>query len=242
MMTTMTAEKPAATATPEVMGENELSELMMSRAQMYGMLARLYRVEVDKPVLRELQGMRFPAATGNAKADEGYHLLFDYLKGAWEDSITELAIDYARSFLGNSVDAFGAAYPYESVYTSEKRLMMQAARDEVLAIYRSCGFTKREDWTEGEDHLALELEFMRALNDRAIEALQQGREEELLHLLATQRNFMEAHIVSWVPMMTADLKRFAQTKFYCGLAFITEGFLCTDYELLQDLLSEDDPE
>ena len=28
---------------------------------------------------------------------------------------------------------------FESVYTSEKRLLMQEARDEVLAIYRSAG-------------------------------------------------------------------------------------------------------
>lgn len=222
--------------------DQELLMLLEQRSNSLAFLSRLYLKEVDENLLHELHDMMYPAETGDEGLDKGYQLFATYLSNLWTESLTELAIDYARSFLGNSVDAFGAAYPYESVYTSEKRLMMQAARDEVLAIYRSCGFTKREDWTEGEDHLALELEFMRALNDRAIEALQQGREEELLHLLATQRNFMEAHIVSWVPMMTADLKRFAQTKFYCGLAFITEGFLCTDYELLQDLLSEDDPE
>ena len=38
--------------------------------------------------------MRFPQATGNAAADEGYHQLYDYLKRAWDDSVTELAVDY----------------------------------------------------------------------------------------------------------------------------------------------------
>ena len=118
------------------MEEVNLVDLMNRRAQTYGMLARLFREEVDLETLRELQGMRFPAATGSPKVDEGYHQLFDYLKGAWEDSVTELAVDYVRAFIGHGIDAYSAAYPFESVYTSPKRLMMQEARDEVLAVYR----------------------------------------------------------------------------------------------------------
>ena len=44
----------------------DLVELMNTRARSYGMLARLFREEVDLATLRELQGMRFPQATGNA--------------------------------------------------------------------------------------------------------------------------------------------------------------------------------
>ncbi len=76
------------TAPPEAVEEVDLVELMNKRAQGYGMLARLFREEVDMATLRELQGMRFPQATGNATVDEGYHQLFDYLKRAWDDSVT----------------------------------------------------------------------------------------------------------------------------------------------------------
>lgn len=81
-----------------------LVELMNARARSYGMLARLFREEVDLPTLRELQKMRFPQATGNAAADEGYHQLYDYLKRAWDDSVTELAIDYVSTFIGHGVN------------------------------------------------------------------------------------------------------------------------------------------
>ena len=47
-------------AAPE---EVNLVELMNARARSYGMLARLFREEVDLPTLRELQQMRFPQAT-----------------------------------------------------------------------------------------------------------------------------------------------------------------------------------
>ena len=135
-----------------------LVELMNARARSYGMLARLFREEIDLATLRELQKMRFPQATGNAAADEGYHQLYDYLKRAWDDSVTELAIDYVSAFIGHGVNGHSAAYPYESVHTSEKRLMMQQARSEVLAVYRANNLKKDEHWRECEDHIAVELE------------------------------------------------------------------------------------
>ena len=46
--------------------------------------------------------------------------------------------------------------------------------------------------------------------------------------------------MTWVPMMTADLRRFTQTRMYEGLAYLTDGFLRTDYAMLQDILSEEE--
>lgn len=103
----MTAEELLeVTETAEAADEVDLVELMNARAQGYGMLARLLRVEIDVDTLKELQGMRFPTATGNAKADEGYRQMFEYLRRAWDDSITELAIDFVRTFIGHGVNGY----------------------------------------------------------------------------------------------------------------------------------------
>ena len=123
----------------------DLAALMDGRARTYGLMARLFLKEVDKAALTELQGMRFPAATGNAKVDEGYHMLYNYLRTSWDDSITDLAIDYVRTFIGHGVNGFSAAYPFESVYTSERRLMMQEARAEVLQTLRENNLVIVED-------------------------------------------------------------------------------------------------
>lgn len=218
----------------------DLIKLIEQRAATYGMLSRLYRVEIDQPFLDELRSMRFPANTGNADVDEGYRRLAKYLSNVWENSVTDLAVDYVRAFIGHGVDAFSAAYPFESVYTSEKRLLMQDARDEVLAIYRSAGLEKQESWKEGEDHVALELEFIQILCNRTVDALKKGDEDEAYALLVTQKNFLEDHLLAWAPMMTADLKKFAQTDLYQGLAYLTDGFLETDLEFLEDVLSEEE--
>lgn len=211
----------AAAATPaaeEATDLAALAELTAQRSAVYRLLARLYRVEVDEEFLTELKAMRFPAATGNTAVDAGYRAIATYLSGADAHTITDLAVDYVRAFIGHGVDAYSAAYPFESVHTSPKRLMMQEARDEVLAVYRSEGLDKLPSWKESEDHIALELEFMAVLGDRIVAAAEASDEAEVERLLSTQRNFLEDHLASWAPLMTADLRRFAQCGLYQGLA------------------------
>lgn len=219
-------------AAPE---EVNLVELMNARARSYGMLARLFREEVDLPTLRELQQMRFPQVTGNAAADEGYHQLYDYLKRAWDDSVTELAIDYVSTFIGHGVNGYSAAYPYESVYTSERRLLMQEARAEVLATLRE-NELKRGNWNEAEDHIALELEFMQRMALRAADALSDDAEDEAIAYLRTSYDFLENHLLNWVPMLVADMRMYARTLFYQGLAQLTLGSLREDEAVLRELL------
>ena len=170
--TTAAAATPAAEEATDLAA---LAELTAQRSAVYRLLARLYRVEVDEEFLTELKAMRFPAATGNTAVDAGYRAIATYLSGADAHAITDLAVDYVRAFIGHGIDAYSAAYPFESVYTSPKRLMMQEARDEVLAVYRSEGLDKLPSWKESEDHIALELEFMAVLGDRIVTAAEAGR-------------------------------------------------------------------
>ena len=67
---------PTVATTPELA---ELATAMDGRADTYGLLARLFRVEVDGPLLTQLRGMTFPENTGNAHVDAGYELMHRYL-------------------------------------------------------------------------------------------------------------------------------------------------------------------
>ena len=58
--------------------------------------------------------------------------------------------------------------------------------------------------------------------------------------LATQGGFLADHLCNWVPLMTADVRRFARTAFYKGLASLTEGYLEMEQELLGELLGTAD--
>ena len=219
---------------------SELIELTRGRAATYSFLSSLFRLEVDEDMLATLKAMPFPAHTGNADADEGNRLICAYLSTCDSRVLTELAVDYVRTFIGAGNDGYSAAYPFESVYTSPKRLMMQDARDEVLAVYRAFGLDKRESWKEGEDHISCEFEFMQVLCERIAAALEEGDEAEAVRLLTAQRNFLEDHLCAWFPMMYLDMQRFPRTDFYRGLGKLTNGFLANERQLLDELLEGDD--
>ena len=213
----------------------DLGKLMDERASTYGLLSRLFRTEVDREALKELQGMRFPVATGNSLIDKGFRQMYDYLKTSWDDSVTELAIDYVRCFIGHGVNGYSAAYPFESVYTSERRLLMQEARAEVLQILRDNN-RKRGSWNEGEDHIALEFEFMQRLSDRTARCLRENDEDRAIENLKTQAEFLDDHILNWLPMLVSDMGQFAQTSFYLGLGDLALGYSQEDAALLGELL------
>lgn len=215
--------------------EVSLIDLMQARASTYGMLARLYRVEVDEKTLEELQGMRFPTATGNDRVDNGYRLLYNYLRTAWDDSLLELSIDYVKTFIGHGVNGYSAAYPYESVYTSERRLMMQEARAEVLQIYRE-NHMKRQGWNDCEDHIAIELEFMQRMCIRTAQDLEEGNEDDAVAKLIVQRDFVRDHLLNWMPMLISDIEKFAATEFYQGVGELSMGYVEEDMALLTELL------
>ena len=55
------ATAPATETLADEATMQELVKLNEQRAATYGLLSRLYRVEVDQPLLDELRSMRFPA-------------------------------------------------------------------------------------------------------------------------------------------------------------------------------------
>ena len=222
--------------TEEVAEGRELVDFMTRRARTYGLLARIFRVEVDGKFLEELRHLRFPTSTGNEHVDYGYRTMYNYLKGTWEDTLLDLARDYARTFIGHGNNGRSAAYPFESVHTSEKRLLMQDARDEVLAIYRANLLKKGEEWNDCEDHIALELELMQVMSERTAKALKEGKEDEAVEMLKTQRAFVGQHLANWVPMFVSDIKYFSQTDLYIGAGELLLGFVQTEVEALDDLL------
>ena len=230
-ITTMPAEQPE-----EVVEGGELVDFMTRRARTYGLLARIFRVEVDGKFLEELRHLKFPTSTGNEHVDYGYRTMYNYLKGTWEDTLLDLARDYARTFIGHGNNGRSAAYPFESVHTSEKRLLMQDARDEVLAIYRANLLKKGQEWNDCEDHIALELEFMQVMCNRTADALKAGKEDEAVEMLKTQRAFVGQHLANWVPMFVSDIKHFAQTDLYIGAGELLLGFVQEEVESLDDLL------
>ena len=224
--------------TEEVVEGCELVDFMTRRARTYGLLARIFRVEVDGKFLEELRHLKFPTSTGNEHVDYGYRTMYNYLKGTWEDTLLDLARDYARTFIGHGNNGRSAAYPFESVHTSEKRLLMQDARDAVLAAYRSEMITLVNEHNEPEDHMGFELAFSAVLLRRAVEALAAGNTARAIELVEKERAFVRDHLGVWAPEFASDVKRIAQTGFYRALADILLGYLEVDTATMEAVAAE----
>ena len=214
---------------------SELTILCEQRAATYGLLGRLYRSEVDEELLASLRKVSFPLGSGSESIDEGYRRIATYLSRNRDGAMLDLAIDYVRTFLGHSNSGVSAAYPYESVYTSEKRLLMQEARDEVMALYGLAGMAI-ENWVDPEDHIALELEYMQHMATRTCGALAAEDDDAALEHMGAQKTFLCEHLAAWAPMFIKDMKTFAKTDFYQGLAYLSEGFLRMDREFLKTVV------
>lgn len=219
--------------------EMTVRSVLEGRQNTYQMLSRLYEEEVDEAYLAQLKKMRCPINTGNTDVDEGYKLFHSYLSHLWERSIEDLKRDYLVTFIGANTTGHSAAYPQESVHTSSSRLLMQDARDEVRAIYRAAGLEIPDSWRQSEDHIAVELEFMVIMGQRAIDALDAGDKAKASKCLMTSYHFLEDHLANWIPLFVDSIFKFAQTDFYRALGYLTRGFIAEDKAFLEEVLEEE---
>jgi putative dimethyl sulfoxide reductase chaperone len=217
---------------------SEITALVSSRGDMYRLLARLYQVEVDAALLAGMSQTDWAVESDEPGIREGYRLLGAYLSQLGPDTVTDLAVDYARLFLGAGLAETGAAFPYESVYTHPDRLIMQDARDQVVQLYRAEGLDKIAEWNVPEDHIALEFEFMAHLCQKACQALATGDRPGASAYLEKQKSFLDQHLCKWIPGLCADIRRNAATDFYRGVALATEGYLHVDQALVDKLVAE----
>ncbi len=214
----------------------ELTELLTKREGMYSFLAHLYKTEVDANVLDYLKSYEFPAQ-GNTEMVAGYQLMQSYVNTPHEDPLTDLAVDYAKVFLGAGlVDINLAAYPYESVYTNSKKMVMQEARDEMLANLRAHQLELQHVYNELEDHLFVQLEFMAVMCERTLAAIGDENHARAMECLTDQQNFVDNHLLNWVPQFCQDVERHAVTDFYKGLAKVTCQYLLIDRDVIEEML------
>ena len=116
--------------------------------------------------------------------------------------------------------------------------MMQHSRDEVLQTYWSFGVDKKKDFTEPEDHIAVELSFLMYLCAKATEALNNEDTKEARRYVQGQKDFLEQHLVKWVPKLVKDILNAAQTPFYKAIAVLTKEYLEIDLSATDDLLNQ----
>lgn len=219
-----------------------LADLMASRANVYRLLSRCYRSEVDAALARELSD-EFAFESDEPALMAALDAMRAALADADEAALEQLAVTFDRVFFGMGPLTARHAFPYESVYTSDRGIMMQDAYAQVVRAYREQHLAKDTSFTEPEDHLAVELSFMATLADRAasfLAAADAAGDEAADQTVRQSLAFAQAHLLDWVERFCHDLDVAASTDgadgFYPSLARLTAAFVREDAALLEDML------
>ena len=101
----------------------------------------------------------------------------------------------------------------------------------MLLQYRREGLDRATRFHEPEEHIALEFEFMAYLCQQAALAFEnQGGAAANCHF-EKQKNFVERHLLRWVPEFCQDVTRLGRMEFYKAAAKITADFLLMEGEV-----------
>lgn len=223
-----------------MMSQQELLEFFTESAETYRFLSSVLFKELNEDAIEELAQADYPDATGNKHLDRGYHLIRRYFAFSATDRRSQLACEYARIFLAAGVYTKDrrTAIPYESVFTSVEHLMMQESRDDVVARFREDGFIVDPSLHEPEDHLAFEFEYLTNMNERACTCAQEKDKAGLQRNLVRQIEFIDLHLLNWIPELANIAQDYATLTFYPGVLAVAQGVLEECRAVLSDALAQ----
>ncbi len=218
------------------------------RATFYLLLSRTFSQELDK---ESLMGLNTVSAALIEASDLleisrqpdfqiGKELLGTFFarvrKEGDEEVVKELARCYASLFLGVGPKTVS---PCESIYRGGSALLFQSSHFEVQQAYREIGMAKNESFREPDDHIAVELSYMARLCELTQEAVD-GDPERSVHYLRLQRDFLEKHLLPWIPEFSKDLLDATPSQFYGAMAHLLNGYIHVDNGLVDSMIQEFD--
>ncbi len=205
-----------------------------AREGFYRFLASLFLYEPTDEQIQTMARTPLPA-DAEGEIGRGYGLINEYLRHRDLGTRQEIAVDYARTFLGAGHYETITAPPYESVFTSEDHLLMQDARDGALAYYRAENLDLPADNTTPEDHVGFELQFMATMIERMAAAADAGDDARVRELVERQRGFFTEHLANWLPMFARAIDANCKTDFYHGVACLTRGLVAEERATVDEL-------
>jgi TorA maturation chaperone TorD len=210
--------------------QEDLESILAARRYLYSLFQSLLG---NEPSSEQFQAISFPLvreafAILALEDTDGFLCVLEQMS---VDN-AELKGEYTRLFIGpNKLPA----PPWESVYTTGERVIFQRSTLEIRNFYRSQGLIPRMYPKVADDHIALELDFLRLLAERALTAFQTNERESYQEALAASLDFLEEHLLKWVERFADDLMESKKGAFYPLAAQALVSFATGDAAVLCDL-------
>ncbi|WGT66387.1 TorD/DmsD family molecular chaperone [Variovorax paradoxus] len=179
----------------------------IARAEVYGLLARLWYAAPDAELLGAFSVAPTEAPAAGAFLEEPWRQLVGTARG------TDAAAVHAE------YDALFGGMGKPEVYLFGSHYLSGFLNDKPLAQLRTdlarLGLARDEAVSESEDHVACLFEVMRYLI---------AGDDAAVSNLAQQQAFFAAHLQSWLPTLCDVVAQHPKAHFYASLASFTRAF------------------
>jgi len=195
-----------ASISPSDIGSASLDE-EIARAEIYGVLARLYFAPPEAEFAAKLRAAATDAPTAGAFLETPWRDLVEAARAADDQALRD---EYDALFGGlGKPEVYLYGSHYQDGFLNEKSLVK--LRDDLAEI----GLAKDPSVGETEDHIAYLCEVMRYLIAG----------DDAAHCnLSTQQRFFARHLQPWVHAMCDAIAGHPRARFYAALAEFTRAF------------------
>ena len=214
--------------------------ILVDRLFLYSLLHKVFGREPDRELLAVLTSDETAQAfallsseDGDIMARAGGFLAQIREKLVEEDYPDRLRAEYIRLFVG---PAKLPAPPWESIYVGKESMLFQESTMEVRRFYKSYGMKTAGQHNIADDSLALELDFMAHLAQRAQKAFEEGNREETMKNLEGSAVFLKEHLLVWVPRFLKKMAKAPSDLLYPRMCLILDDFLKKDSSAVAELL------
>jgi TorA maturation chaperone TorD len=193
-----------------------------NREFLYALFSRIFMKEADSNLLELIK---------SEGVKEFFPNLFEwekYKKLSTDKLIeSELNIDFTDISLLHLI-------PYETFYTRDDGMIESGGENRALQFYDRFDFIVEKDKARvlSPDHIGVELEFMYKLVEGERKALEDQDKQSANEFRDIEIEFLNSHILKWVPIYLINVINEASTPFYHDGARSALEFILGDNEYL----------
>ncbi len=199
-----------------------------------------YLKRPDKEFFNKITSDEFKLALKEVSSDKKFEESLRYFdkfykeveKSKDEGIINNLQVDWTKLIRGIK-KGYSLPPPYESVWRGEDAIM-ESFTQEVIKFYVNSG-TGIDLNGEIPDHIGIELKFLSILAYLEKEGWESEDEEKVKISVKLQKEFLEKHILTWVPFFCERMFEKAETAFYKAVSLFTKNFLSDVKERTEEL-------
>ena len=217
---------------------NDMTEMATARANVYGLLADVFREEPSLSLLSKLREPEFSGALHALSIS-----LDEVFSNTSLDQLSEdLALEYTRLFIGPGSHISANESMHAQARFGEPNAFWGPQTVEVKKFMEAAGLQVAETFGGMPDHISAEFEFMQTLLMKEKEAWLGDDPEMATNILVIETKFYDEHLSQWISNFCDKVIEAADHDFYKLFSEVTKGFIEFEKETLLDLTKDAEAE